>query len=97
VRPGGDDEAAAAAPDDALSGGMEGGRAAALQPVAAADGGADAEGRVALSAERRAALIAFVEGNSRMPDDVRARMLSDLQQERVPAATVARLEARMGG
>ena len=97
VRPGGDDEAAAAAPGDALSGGMAGGRAAALQPVAAADGGADAEGRVALSAERRAALIAFVEGNSRMPDDVRARMLSDLQQERVPAATVARLEARMGG
>lgn len=94
VRPGGGDEAAASDTGGAPAGG---GRAAALQPVPGADEGADAEGRIALTPERRAALIAFVEGNSRMPGDVRARMLSDLQQERVPAATVARLEARMGG
>ena len=52
--------------------------------------------RVALDPERRARLIAFVEGG-RMPDDVKARLLAQLREEMVPAATIARLERRMGG
>lgn len=50
-----------------------------------------------LTAERRAALVAAVEGNSRMPEEAKARILEQLQQDRVPAEVVARIEARMGG
>ena len=50
-----------------------------------------------LDAERRARLVAFVEGNSRMPDEAKSRILAQLEQERVPADVVARLESRMGG
>lgn len=50
-----------------------------------------------LTPERRAALIAFVEGNSRMPADARTRLLAQLAQDRVPAQVVARIESRMGG
>lgn len=49
-----------------------------------------------LDAERRARLIAFVEANTRMPAEVRQRMLSQLQEEQVPAEMVTRLESRMG-
>jgi multidrug resistance efflux pump len=52
---------------------------------------------VELSAERRAALVALVEGNARMPAEARARVLAQLAQDRVPAALVARLETRGGG
>jgi multidrug efflux pump subunit AcrA (membrane-fusion protein) len=50
-----------------------------------------------LSAERRARLVAFVEGNDRMPSEVRLRLLAQLQQDRVPADVVQRLEQRIGG
>lgn len=50
---------------------------------------------IALDAERRAKLIAFVQG-SRMPDEAKARVLSQLEQDEVPAATIERLESRMG-
>lgn len=50
-----------------------------------------------LSAERRAALIAFVEGNTRMPKEAKARILSQLEQPQVPAQMVQRIESRMGG
>lgn len=50
-----------------------------------------------LSAERRARLVAFVEENKMMPAQVRTRLLTRLQQDKVPAAMVERLEARMGG
>ena len=56
-----------------------------------------AEGRIALTPERRARLIAAVEGNTRMPEDARQRVLAQLQEETVPAQTVARIESRMGG
>ena len=46
--------------------------------------------------ERRARLIAFVEGNGFIPTDVRERMLRQLNEAEVPARMVARLEARMG-
>ncbi len=52
---------------------------------------------VELTPERRAALIAAVEGNARMPKEARDRILSQLAQDRVPAQVVERIESRMGG
>jgi hypothetical protein len=52
---------------------------------------------VELDDERRAKLVAFVEGNQFMPADVKTRILGQLQAEKVPAQVVARLEGRMGG
>ncbi len=50
-----------------------------------------------LSDERRARLVAFVEGNPYMPKEAKERVLSQLSQTQVPAKMVARIEARMGG
>ena len=52
---------------------------------------------VALDPDRRARLIAQVEGNSRIPQDVRARMLAQLEQDEVPAQVIERLENGGGG
>ncbi|QYK41389.1 MAG: HlyD family efflux transporter periplasmic adaptor subunit [Paracoccaceae bacterium] len=52
---------------------------------------------VDLTSERRAALVALVEGNARMSAEAKARVLAQLAQDRVPAALVSRLEARGGG
>lgn len=52
---------------------------------------------VKLDDDRRARLIAQVEGNSRMPQEVRARMLAQLQQDEVPAQVIERLENGGGG
>lgn len=52
---------------------------------------------VELSAEQRARLVAFVEGNKRMPPDVKQRVLGRLSEPKVPAEMVQRLERRMGG
>lgn len=52
---------------------------------------------VTLDPERRARIQAFVEGNTRIPSEVKARMLTQLQADEVPAAMVSRLESRMGG
>ncbi|MFP5481215.1 MAG: efflux RND transporter periplasmic adaptor subunit [Alphaproteobacteria bacterium] len=52
---------------------------------------------VPLSPERRAELVALVEADDRMPDEVKSRLLQDLQADAIPAATLDRLEARMGG
>lgn len=51
---------------------------------------------IALDADRRARLIAFVESNTFIPADVRERMLRQLAEEQVPTNMVTRLEARMG-
>lgn len=51
---------------------------------------------IELTEERRAKLVAFVEGNKMMPDEVRTRILGRLKQPKVPAAMVERIEARMG-
>ncbi len=67
-----------------------------LTPEAADAPPAEAE-MVELSDERRARIKAFVEGNTRMPDQVKQRILSQLAEPRVPAAMVQRIEARMGG
>lgn len=52
---------------------------------------------VDLTPERRAALVAFVEGNGAMPAEAKARVLAKLREEKVPADVVQRIEARMGG
>lgn len=50
-----------------------------------------------LTEERRAALIAAVEGNANMPEGEKARVIEQLRQDRVPADVVARIDARAGG
>ena len=50
-----------------------------------------------LTEERRAKLVAFVEGNKRMPDEMKARVLTQLAEPQVPAKVVERIESRMGG
>jgi len=50
-----------------------------------------------LTPERRAALIAFIEGNQRMPAEIKERVLAELAKEKVSARTVQRIEERMGG
>lgn len=52
---------------------------------------------IELTPERRAALVAIVEGSTRMPAEAKARVLAQLEQGRVPAQVVARIEARGGG
>ncbi len=52
---------------------------------------------IALTEERRAALIAFVKDNQRMPAEAKERILKALQEDKVPAQMLERLEGRMGG
>ena len=85
------------------------GAAAVSAPAARAQSGAGAvSGRsgsapeagdemVTLSPERRARLIAYVEGNAAMPSETRARTVAQLQAEQVPLQVVERLEQRIGG
>ena len=58
----------------------------------------DADGpTIPLDPERRARLVAFVEGNERMPSEAKTRILAQLRSDAVPEALVTRLESRMGG
>ncbi|WP_146346517.1 efflux RND transporter periplasmic adaptor subunit [Falsiphaeobacter marinintestinus] len=50
-----------------------------------------------LSQERRDRLIAFVEANNKMPDEIKTRILTALGNDQVPKRLVDRLESRMGG
>lgn len=52
---------------------------------------------VALTDERRAKLVAFIEGNKRMPEEAKARVLARLSEPEVPAQMIERIESRMGG
>jgi len=52
---------------------------------------------VELTNERRAKLVAFIEGNTRMPQEAKARVLARLQEPKVPAQMIERIESRMGG
>jgi cytochrome c-type biogenesis protein CcmH/NrfF len=52
---------------------------------------------VELTEERRARLTAFVQSNTRMPEEARQRILQQLSQGTVPAQVVERIESRMGG
>lgn len=73
------------------------GQGIAVQPIdpnAGADGPEPPQ-MVSLTPERRAELIAFVE-ESRMPPQIKTRMLDQLEQDEVPSDVIARLEERMG-
>lgn len=64
------------------------------------EGGAQAPeepAMVELTDERRAKLIAFVEGNQRMPSEAKERVLAQLSELQVPAQVIERIESRMGG
>lgn len=50
-----------------------------------------------LSDERKAKIRAFIEANKRIPDEAKARILSQLDKPKVPAQMVQRIESRMGG
>ncbi|PUB15448.1 efflux RND transporter periplasmic adaptor subunit [Yoonia sediminilitoris] len=50
---------------------------------------------IALDPDRRAKLVSFVT-DSRMPDEVKARIIGQLEKDEVSSETVARLESRMG-
>lgn len=50
-----------------------------------------------LTKERRAALIAFVNDNKRMPAEMKERILAELSKKLVSPRMIARLEERMGG
>lgn len=52
---------------------------------------------VELTPERREKLKAFVTANNRLTDEVKTRMLAQLDADRVPTTMVERLESRMGG
>ena len=62
------------------------------EPGAGATLAAPAPDLVSLEPERRAALIARVEGNTQMPEPVRNRILAQLSQEQVPARLIERIE-----
>lgn len=66
-----------------------------IRPVR--EGAAEEASMIPLTPERRAALVAIVEGSARMPEDAKARVLAELGRDLVPAETVRRLEARNGG
>ena len=71
-----------------------------VNPLRRADDGAvivTAPKMLVLTPERRTKLMAFVQANTRMPEDAKARILAQLQADEVPAETVERLESRMGG
>jgi RND family efflux transporter MFP subunit len=68
-----------------------------VRPIDRGDAGEPEEPEMLeLTDERRARLMAFVEGNKRMPQEAKARALAMLREARVPAQMVARLESRMG-
>ena len=68
-----------------------------VRPLRAGAEVPDAPEMVELTEERRAKLVAFVEANTRMPDAVKTRIMTQLAQDKVPAEMVNRLESRMGG
>ncbi len=68
-----------------------------IRPGGAEEAEPEAEEFVELDEERRARLVAFVEGNNRMPAEAKERVLAQLKQDKVPARMIDRLESRMGG
>lgn len=70
-------------------------RVRVLSPEASATAATDP--MVALTAERRAQLIAAVEANTGMPKPAKERVLAILARDTVPASVVERIESRSGG
>lgn len=63
----------------------------------AGDAEPDEPALVELTPERREKLKAFISANQRLPDDVKTRILAQLEADRVPATMIERIEQRMGG
>ena len=57
----------------------------------------EAAAMIELTEERRARLVAIVEGNARMPQEAKTRVLTQLAEPQVPAQMIERIESRMGG
>lgn len=57
----------------------------------------EAPAMVELTPERREKLKAFISASNRLPADVKTRILTQLDGEKVPARMVERIESRMGG
>ena len=70
-----------------------------VKPVRSGAAGAEIEEieMVKLTDERRAKLMAFIEGNGYIPPDAKKRILGQLKKDKVPANVVERIESRMGG
>lgn len=72
-----------------------------VRPLRPAQQGAAAQASppdmIELSEERRAKLVAAIEGSARLPEAAKERMLADLAKTQVPAKLVNRIESRMGG
>ncbi|NOD34909.1 MULTISPECIES: efflux RND transporter periplasmic adaptor subunit [unclassified Ruegeria] len=60
------------------------------------EAGADPD-MVELSPSKRAALVAQIEASETMPQDEKSQLLGQLQEARVPASLVRRLETKAGG
>ena len=59
--------------------------------------GSEKPDMLVLTPERRARLVAFIEGNELMPPEAKERVLGQLRQEKVSARVVERIESRIGG
>lgn len=68
-----------------------------VRPLRIDDSAGAAPDMVELSVEQRAKLVAQVEASTRMPKDVKERVLGQLSEAKVPASLVQRLEKRAGG
>ena len=68
-----------------------------VRPLRPGGDAAEAGGTVTLDPERRARIVAYLSANTRIPSDVKARMLSQIEAEEVPVDVVERIESRMGG
>lgn len=68
-----------------------------VQPLRAQGAEAQAPAMLELTEERRAELVAMVEGSTAMPEADKARVIARLAQREVPAHVVARIEKRAGG
>jgi multidrug efflux pump subunit AcrA (membrane-fusion protein) len=75
----------------------EGIRIRPIRPGADATDDGGVEDKVNLTPERRAALIALVEASDNMPDEMKTRLLQQLQADTVPTEVIDRLERRMDG
>jgi hypothetical protein len=68
-----------------------------VNPIRRVEGSAEATPaapeQITLDPVRRATLVALVEANNSIPDQARARILAQLEQEQVPARMIERLES----
>lgn len=66
-----------------------------VRPLHPPEAAAGDDGLIPLAEERRAALIAGIAASARVPEADKERLIDQLRAERVPAALVARIEARL--